>query len=72
MDNNFHIFPSETFIDLCLYQYGHEKCTPGHLFGPATRNHYLFHYVLSGTGTLMATNSKGQNVNYQVRADRDL
>ena len=21
MDNNFHIFPSETFIDLCLYQY---------------------------------------------------
>ena len=31
MDNNFHIFPSETFIDLCLYQYGHEKCTPGHL-----------------------------------------
>ena len=46
MDNNFHIFPSETFIDLCLYQYGHEKCTPGHLFGPATRNHYLFHYVL--------------------------
>lgn len=32
MDNNFHIFPSETFIDLCLYQYGHEKCTPGHLF----------------------------------------
>ena len=68
MDNNFHIFPSETFIDLCLYQYGHEKCTPGHLFGPATRNHYLFHYVLSGTGTLMATNSKGQNVNYQVRS----
>ena len=50
------------------YQYGHEKCTPGHLFGPATRNHYLFHYVLSGTGTLMATNSKGQNVNYQVRS----
>ena len=35
---------------------------------PATRNHYLFHYVLSGTGTLMATNSKGQNVNYQVRS----
>lgn len=29
---------------------------------------HLFHYVLSGTGTLMATNSKGQNVNYQVRS----
>ena len=68
MDNNFHIFPSENFIDLCLYQYGHEKCAPGHLFGPATRNHYLFHYVISGTGTLMATHSKGQNINYQIRS----
>ena len=68
MDNNFHIFPSETFIDLCLYQYGHEKCTPGHLFGPATRNHYLFHYVLSGTGTLMADNAKGDTQTYSVKS----
>ena len=58
--NNFHIFPSENFIDLCLYQYGHEKCSPGHLFGPAARNHYLFHYVLSGTGTLMAAIQRGK------------
>ena len=68
MNNNFHIFPSENFIDLCLYQYGHEKCAPGHLFGPATRNHYLFHYVLSGTGTLMAADSKGENHSYQIRS----
>lgn len=66
--NNFHIFPSENFIDLCLYQYGHEKCSPGHLFGPAARNHYLFHYVLSGTGTLMAANSKGENQTFQIRS----
>ncbi len=65
MDNNFHIFPSETFIDLCLYQYGHEKCTPGHLFWSGNAESLPFHYVLSGTGTLMATNSKGQNVNYR-------
>ena len=67
-NSNFHIFPSENFIDLCLYQDGHEKCSSGHLFGPATRNHYLFHYVLSGTGTLMAANSKGENQTYKIHS----
>lgn len=67
-NSNFHIFPSENFIDLCLYQYGHEKCSSGHLFGPATRNHYLFHYVLSGTGTLVAANSKGENQTYKIHS----
>ena len=56
----FNIFPNENFIDLCMYQFGYEQCDPGHSFGPATRNHYLFHYILSGTGTLMADNSKGE------------
>lgn len=30
--------------------------------------HYLFHYVLSGTGTLMAADSKGENHSYQIRS----
>ena len=55
----FNIFPNENFIDLGMYQYGYEQCEPGHSFGPVTRNHYLFHYVISGTGTLMADNAKG-------------
>ena len=42
---SFNIFPNVNFIDLCMYQFGHEQCEPGHSFGPATRNHYLFHYV---------------------------
>ena len=63
----FSIFPNENFIDLCLYQYGWEKCTPSHSFGPASRNHYLFHYVISGTGTLMADNSHKITQNYQLK-----
>ena len=64
----FNIFPNENFIDLCMYQFGYEQCDPGHSFGPATRNHYLFHYILSGTGTLMANNSKGETRTYSVKS----
>lgn len=50
----FHVFRDERFVDLNLYQAGREQCTPSHLFGPAVRNHFLFHYILSGKGYLMA------------------
>jgi AraC-like DNA-binding protein len=64
----FNIFPNENFIDLCMYQFGYEQCDPGHSFGPATRNHYLFHYILSGTGTLMADNAKGETQTYSIKS----
>ena len=64
----FHIFPNENFIDLGMYQYGYEQCEPGHSFGPATRNHYLFHYIISGTGTLMADNAKGETQTYSIKS----
>lgn len=63
----YSIFPSENFIDLGLYQYGWEQCSPAHSFGPAARNHYLFHYVLSGAGTLDAQNSRGESVIYNIK-----
>lgn len=64
----FSVFPNENFIDLGLYQYGWEHCRPSHSFGPAARNHYLFHYIISGTGTLMADNAKGETQTYSVKS----
>ena len=64
----FSIFPNENFIDLTLYQYGWEQCDPSHSFGPAARNHFLFHYILSGTGVLNANNEKGITKSYQVKS----
>ena len=65
-DSVFTVFPNENFVDLCLYQFGREQCPPAYSFGPAKRNHYLFHYVLSGTGKLIAADSKGQSHEYQI------
>lgn len=64
----FNIFPNENFIDLGMFQCGREACNPCHSFGPVTRNHYLFHYVLSGTGTLMADDAKGITKTYSIRS----
>lgn len=69
MNNHFFgIFPNEVFIDLCMYQFGYEQCKPSHSFGPAMRNHYLFHYVISGTGTLDAEDNKGVTHTYSVKS----
>lgn len=64
----FSVFPSENFVDLGLYQFGWEQCAPAHSFGPAARNHYLFHYVISGSGTLMADDSKGNTQTYSIKS----
>ena len=50
----FHMFRDERFIDLNLYQFGWERTDPCHSYGPHIRNHYLFHYVISGKGKLFA------------------
>lgn len=64
----FSIFPNENFVDLSLYQFGYEKTDPSHSYGPAARNHYLFHYVISGTGKLFADDSKGQTKEYNIKS----
>lgn len=69
MDNIlFSVFPNENFIDLGLYQFGWENCAPCHSYGPAVRNHFLFHYVISGTGILMADDSHGNTQTYHIKS----
>lgn len=67
-DFKFFIFPNENFIDLSLYHFGYERTEPSHSFGPAKRNHYLFHYILSGTGTLYADDSKGNTQTHRIKS----
>lgn len=60
----FHVFSDERFMDLNLYQCGWEQTKPLHAWGPYVRNHYLFHYVISGRGTLLVKEKE-----YTITAD---
>lgn len=58
-NKKFFVFPNEAFVDFCLYQYGREDCESLHSYGPFVRNHYLFHYIHQGSGTLEANDANG-------------
>ena len=60
------LFHDEHFMDLSIYQYGYEKCKPLHSFGPYVRNHYLFHFVLSGKGILITNDANGNVINHYI------
>lgn len=62
----FSVFPNERFIDLTLYQSGYEKCMPMHGYGPSVRNHFLFHYIISGKGVLRANDKKMNSIDYPL------
>lgn len=56
----------DSFIDLRIIQSGSEQCRPAHSFGPATREHYLFHYVLRGEGVLYGSSREGELQKFSV------
>ena len=69
MDNfSFSVFPNEELLDFRLFQAGWEQCKPLHSFGPFIRNHYLFHYVISGRGHMDATAADGSTKRYDIEA----
>ena len=42
--------PIRENISLAVYNTGYQRCEPGYSWGPALRDHYLIHYVVSGRG----------------------
>ena len=41
---------NENYRDISPMQFGYEACFPSHYFGPAVREYWLLHYVVSGRG----------------------
>ena len=69
-DYSFSVFPNENFLDLRLYQYGWEQCAPLHSFGPFIRNHFLFHYIISGQGHMDCVDHSGVKHERKLTADQ--
>lgn len=69
-DFSFSVFPNENFLDLRLFQFGWEQCAPLHSFGPFVRNHFLFHYIISGQGYLDANGPDGVTRRYNLGAEQ--
>ena len=67
---SFSVFPNENFLDLRLFQYGWEQCAPLHSFGPFVRNHFLFHFVISGKGYLSSNGPDGVTRHYELGPDQ--
>lgn len=64
----FATFEGTSHTDLMPFQYGREVCNPGHAFGPARRSHYLFHYIIAGSGSLASTGLDGQKQEFDLAA----
>lgn len=49
--------PQHESLGLAVFNCGREECRPGYSWGPAMRDHYLFHYVLEGRGSFFNGNN---------------
>ncbi len=65
---SFSVFPNEEILNFKLFQTGWEQCSSLHSFGPSIRNHYLFHYIISGCGLLDSTAPDGTNRRFELEA----
>lgn len=67
MENNFFKYSYKTktkeSLSVAVFNTGKQQCESGYSWGPALRDHYLLHYVISGKGTYIC----GEEV-YQIKA----
>ena len=59
-------FPDSSYVDLSIIDYGFEECNPIHSYGPTIRSYYLFHYILSGKGTVYYFDDDGTSIPFPV------
>lgn len=50
--------PSHESLGLSVYNCGTQKCFPNYTWGPAVRDHYLIHYIVSGKGVFQDGNNQ--------------
>lgn len=53
-------------MELTVYQCGHEKCSPLQMKRSEPGSHYLFYYILSGTGVLQVEEEPGSITDYRL------
>lgn len=51
--------------ELNVYQYGHERCENGYMYGPYVRDHFLIHFVMHGKGNFVL-----DNVSYEIKENQ--
>lgn len=61
----FYVFNNLSYVDFYPIQFGQEACLPLHSFGPTKKQHYLFHYIISGKGSFYVTE---EQKHYQLHA----
>ncbi|MFX3703624.1 AraC family ligand binding domain-containing protein, partial [Streptococcus suis] len=56
-----YVFNTRAYVDFYPIQVGLEACKPLHSVGPTMKQHDLFHYLLSGSGTFYDTSDQRED-----------
>ena len=59
-------FPHGRYLEFSMSEFGHHRCPPGYTAKPFDKQHYLFHYIFSGTGKFITKDKGGETKEYPV------